>query len=309
MSKRYLIRRLLLVIPVLLGTILVVYGLVFLTPGDPIRRLAGSRPLPETTVQAIKEKYHLDQPFLVQFGYYIEGLAHGDFGATFQNDRDVSSIIAERFPVTLKLALGAFGIEVVLGLALALIAAAKQRKLTDHIILGTTLVLITVPIIVLAFVLQYVFGVKLKVLPVAGIQDGWKSYVLPSIALGIGSAAALGRLARSSILDNSAGEHIRAAVARGIPRRRVSARHVLKNSLVPIVTIMGLDFAYLMGGAVITETVFNLPGLGNAIYFGIQTENGPLVVGLVVLSAIIFIFTNLFVDLLCARIDPRITYE
>jgi ABC-type dipeptide/oligopeptide/nickel transport system permease component len=308
-SKRYLIRRLLLVVPVLLGTILLVYSLVFVTPGDPIKRLAGSKPLPESTVNAIKERYHLDEPFLVQFGYYIDGLVHGDIGATFQNDRDVSSIIAQRFPVTLKLSIGAFGIEVVLGLTLALIAAAKQRKLTDHVILGTTLFLITVPIIVLAFALQYIFGVKLKVLPVAGIHDGWKSYVLPSIALGLGSAAALGRLARSSILDNSAGEHVRAAIARGVPRRRVMTRHVLKNSLVPIVTIMGLDFAYLMGGAVITETVFNLPGLGQAIFFGIQIEDGPLVVGLVVLSAIIFIFTNLFVDLLCARIDPRISYE
>jgi ABC-type dipeptide/oligopeptide/nickel transport system permease component len=308
-SKRYLIRRLLLVVPVLLGTILLVYSLVFVTPGDPIKRLAGSKPLPESTINAIKERYHLDEPFLVQFGYYVNGLVHGDFGATFQNDRDVSSIIAQRFPVTLKLSIGAFGIEVVLGLTLALIAAAKQRKLTDHVILGTTLFLITVPIIVLAFALQYIFGVKLKVLPVAGIHDGWKSYVLPSIALGLGSAAALGRLARSSILDNSAGEHVRAAIARGVPRRRVMTRHVLKNSLVPIVTIMGLDFAYLMGGAVITETVFNLPGLGQAIFFGIQIEDGPLVVGLVVLSAIIFIFTNLFVDLLCARIDPRISYE
>jgi oligopeptide transport system permease protein len=307
-SRRYLIRRLLLVVPVLLGTILLVYGLVFLMPGDPITRLAGSKPLPESTILAIRTSYHLDEPFLVQFGYYLEGLSHGDFGQTFTG-RDVSEIIRERLPVTTKLAIGAFGVEVVFGLALALIAAAKQRTFTDHFILGTTLVLITVPIIVMGFLLQYVFGVKLKILPVAGIRDGWKSYILPSIALGVGSAAALGRLARSSILDNLAGEHIRAAIARGLPRRRVMARHVLKNSLVPIVTIMGLDLAYLMGGAVLTETVFNLPGLGNAVYFGIQTENGPLVVGLVVLSAIIFIFTNLFVDLLCARIDPRITYE
>jgi oligopeptide transport system permease protein len=307
-SRRYLIRRLLLVVPVLLGTILLVYGLVFLLPGDPIRRLAGSKPLPESTVQAITQSYHLDQPFLVQFGYYLDGLLHGDFGQTFTG-RDVSSIIAERLPVTVKLAIGAFGVEVILGLAMAMIAAIKHRRFSDHAILATTLVLITVPILVVAFLLQYVFGVKLKVLPVAGIRDGWKSYVLPSITLGIGLAAALGRLARSSILDNMAGEHIRAGIARGLPRRRVMIRHVLRNSLVPIVTIMGLDLAYLMGGAVITETVFNLPGLGNAVYFGIQTENGPLVVGLVVLSAIVFIFTNLFVDLLCARIDPRITYE
>ena len=297
-----------LVVPVLLGTILLVYGLVFLMPGDPIRRLAGSRPLPESTVQAIREAYHLNDPFIVQFGYYIEGLLHGDFGATF-TDRDVSSIIAERFPVTLTLALGAFAIEVVLGLALAMISAVKQRSATDHVILGGTLVMLTVPVIVLGFVLQYVFGVKLHLLPVAGTRNGISSYILPWLTLGLGLAASLGRLARSSILDNMSGEHIRATIARGVPRRRVRLRHVLKNSLVPIITIMGLDLAYLMGGAVFTERVFNLNGLGGALLFGIQTENGPLVVGLVVLSTIVFIFMNLFVDLLCARIDPRISYE
>jgi oligopeptide transport system permease protein len=308
-SKRYLIRRLLLVVPVLLGTILLVYSLVFLMPGDPIRRLAGSKPLPESTVNAIKEAYHLNDPFLVQFGYYLEGLAHGDFGATFAQGRDVSSIIAERFPVTLTLAFGAFAVEVVLGLGLALLSAAKSRTVTDHVILGVTLVLITIPIIVLGFLLQYLFGVKFHLLPVAGTKDGVKSYILPWITLGIGSAASLGRLARSSVLDNMAGEHIRAGIARGLPKRRVMARHVLRNSLVPIVTIMGLDLAYLMGGAVFTERVFNLNGLGGALLFGIATENGPLVVGLVVLSTIIFVFMNLFVDLLCARIDPRISYE
>jgi oligopeptide transport system permease protein len=298
----------LLVVPVLLGTILLVYGLVFLTPGDPIRRLAGSKPLSESTYNEITHRYHLDQPFVVQYLYYLNGIVHGDLGATFTG-RDVSDIIKERFPVTLKLTFGAFAIEVVMGLALALIAALRRRTLADTGILVYTLVMITIPVIVLGFILQYTFGVKLGWFPVAGIQDGWKSYVLPSLTLGLGSAAALGRLARSNILDNMAGEHIRAAVARGLPRRRVVGRHVMKNSLVPIVTILGLDLAYLMGGAVLTERIFNLPGLGNALFTGIATENGPLVVGLVTLSAIIFVFTILIVDLLCARIDPRISYE
>ena len=249
----------------------------------------------------------MDQPFLVQYAYYLNGIVHGDLGATFTG-RDVTDIIKERFPVTLKLTLGAFAVEVVLGIALAVIAAVKRRSLTDTTILVFTLLLITVPVLVLGFGLQYVFGVKLGWFPVAGIQDGWKSYVLPSLTLGLGTAAALGRLARSNLLDNMAGEHIRAAVARGLPRRRIWMRHVMKNSLVPIVTILGLDLAYLMGGAVITERIFNLPGLGNALFTGIATENGPLVVGLVTLSAIIFVFTNLIVDLLCARIDPRISY-
>jgi len=307
-SKRYLIRRLLLVVPVLLGTILIVFALVFLTPGDPVARLAGNKPLAPSTYNEIRTQYHLNQPFVVQYLYYLDGLVHGDLGATFTG-RDVSSIISERFPVTLKLTLGAFAIEVVFGLLLAVVAAVKRRTFLDSAILVFTLFMITVPILVLGFVLQYLFGVKLHWLPVAGVRDGAASYVLPSLTLGLGLAASLGRLARSNVLDNMQGEHIRAAIARGLPRRRVVGRHVLKNSLVPIVTILGLDFAYLMGGAVITETIFNLPGLGNALITGIKTQNGPMVVGLVTLSAIIFVFTNLFVDLLCARIDPRISYE
>ena len=308
MSKRYLIRRLLLVVPVLLGTILLVFGLVFLTPGDPIARLAGNKPLAPSTYAEITNRYHLNQPFVVQYLYYLDGLAHGDLGATFTG-RDVTDILKERLPVTLKLTAGSFFVEVVLGLLLAVVAAVKRRTFLDTSILVFTLIMITVPVIVLGFMLQWLFGVKLHWLPVAGIRDGALSYVLPSLTLGLGLAASLGRLARSNVLDNMGGEHIRAAIARGLPRRRVVGRHVLKNSLVPIVTILGLDLAYLMGGAVITETIFNLPGLGYSLVQGIKTQNGPLVVGLVTLSAIIFVFTNLFVDLLCARIDPRISYE
>ena len=308
MSRRYLVRRLLLVIPVLLGVMLLVFGMVFLAPGDPIQRLAGNKPLAPSTVAAIKASYHLDRPFFVQFLLYTKGVLHGDFGETFTG-RSVSEIVKERFPVTLRLALGSFGVEVVVGLTLAIVAAVKRRTWIDSTILAATLVLLTIPILVLDFVFQYVFGIKLGWFPVAGNQAGWTSYVLPSIAIGIGSAAALGRLGRSNILDNMGAEHIRAANARGLPRRRVVGHHVLKNSLVPIVTIFGLDLAYLMGGAVITEAIFNLPGLGQALVVGIRTQNGPLVVGLVMLSSIFIVFSILIVDLLCARIDPRISYE
>jgi ABC-type dipeptide/oligopeptide/nickel transport system permease component len=281
---------------------------VFLLPGDPIRRLAGNKPISESTYAEITSRYHLDRPFVVQYVEYLKALARGDLGATFTG-RDVSDIIRERFPVTLKVSAGAFLVEVVLGLLLAIVAAVRRRTATDSAILVGTLLLITIPVIVLGFILQFVFGVKLGWFPVAGIQDGGRSYILPSLTLGLGSAAAIGRLARSNLLDNLGGEHIRAAIARGLPRHRVMGHHVLKNSLVPIVTILGLDLAYLMGGAVITETIFNLPGLGQALVVGIRTENGPLVVGLVTLSAIIFVFTNLIVDLFCASIDPRINYE
>ncbi len=294
--------------PVLLGTILLVFGMVFLAPGDPISRLAGNKPLSPSTKATITARYHLDQPFAIQFLDYLKAISHGDFGATFTG-RDVSDIVKERFPVTMKLAIGAFAIDVVMGLILSIISAVKRRTWIDSTILVYTLFMITVPVLVIGFVLQYVFGIKLGWLPVAGIQAGWQSYVLPSLTLGLGLAASLGRLGRSDILDNMTGEHIRAAHARGLSRRRVVGHHVLKNSLVPIVTIFGLDLAYLMGGAVITETIFNLPGLGQSLIIGVRTSNGPLVVGLVMISAIIFVFTNLFVDLLCARIDPRISYE
>jgi oligopeptide transport system permease protein len=299
---------LLLTIPVLFGVMLIVYGMVFLTPGDPIQRLAGNKPLAPSTVASIKASYHLDQPFMVQFFLYLKGVLQGDFGQTFTG-RSVSDIVKERLPVTLRLALGTFTVEIVLGLTLALIAAVKRRTWVDRTILVTTLILWTIPVLVFAFVLQYVFGIKLRWFPVAGVQAGFTSYVLPCLTLGILYAASLARLGRSAILDNMTGEHIRAAVARGLPRRRVVGRHVLKNALVPIVTIFGLDLAYLMGGAVLTETIFNLPGLGQALVLGLRTQNGPLVVGIVMLSSIFIVFSVLLVDLICARIDPRISYE
>jgi oligopeptide transport system permease protein len=276
MTRRYLIRRILIAIPVLLGTTLLIYAMAFALPGDPISRLAGQHHISESTHRTITERYHLDDPFIVQYAEYVKGIVRGDLGETFQG-REVSSIIAERFPITLRLTLGAFAIECILGL-------------------------------IAAFVLQLMVGIKLKWLPVAGVQQGWTGYILPCLVLGVGSAAAIGRIARSNLLDNINSEQIKAATARGLPRRRVLLAHVLKNSLVPIITILGLDLAALMGGAPITETIFNLPGLGQELIIGVRTENGPIVVGLVTLAALIFIGTNLVVDIICAAIDPRIRY-
>jgi oligopeptide transport system permease protein len=307
MSRRYLIRRILIAFPVLIGTTLLIYAMAFALPGDPIRRLAGTHVISESTYREITQRYHLDDPFVVQYYEYIKGIAHGDLGETFTG-QDVSSIVVERFPVTLKLTLGAFAVEIVLGLIAAFVAALRRATFIDSFVLVSTLVLITIPVFVLAFLAQLMIGVKLKWLPVAGVQHGWLGYVLPWLVLGVGSAAAVGRIARSNLLDNLNSEQIKAATARGLPRRRVLGAHVLKNALVPIVTILGLDLAALMGGAPVTETIFNLPGLGQMLILGVRTENGPIVVGLVTLAAMIFIFTNLFVDLLCAYIDPRIRY-
>jgi len=307
MTRGYLLRRLLLVVPVLLGTTLLIYAMVFAIPGDPIKRLAGGHPVAHSTYIAVRHRYHLDRSFFVQYWYYLKGLSHGDFGETFFG-QSVGSIIAERFPVTVRLTLGSFAVECLLGLVASFVAALRRGKFLANFILVSTLVLITIPVFVLGFLGQLMFGVKLHWLPVAGVQHGWDGYVLPCVVLGVGSAAAIGRLARSTLLDNLSSEHIKAATARGLPRRRVLGLHVLRNAMVPIVTILGLDLAVLMGGAPITESIFNLPGLGQELVQGIQNENGPVVVGLVTLAALIFILTNLAVDLIVAYLDPRVGY-
>jgi len=307
MTRSYWVRRLLIVVPVLLGTTFVIFAMVFALPGDPIRRLAGGHPISQSTYNEIRAHYHLDQPFLVQYWDYVKGLVHGDLGETFYG-QSVSSIIAQRFPVTVRLTIGAFILEILLALLAAFVAALRRGKFADVFLLVSTLVLITVPTFVLGFLLQLTLGVKLHWFPVAGVQQGWTSYILPCVVLGAGSAAAVGRLARGNLLDNLHSEHITAATARGLPRRRVLGLHVLRNSLVPIVTLLGIDLAILMGGAPITETIFNLPGLGQQLVLGIQNDNGPVVVGLVTLAALVFIITNLLVDLLCAYLDPRIRY-
>lgn len=307
MTRSYWIRRLLIVVPVLLGTTFVIFTMVFALPGDPVRRLAGTHRISQSTYNEIRRHYHLDEPFLIQYVDYVKGLTHGDLGETFYG-KNVSSIIAERFPVTLRVTLGAFAVEILLGLAAAFFAALRRGTFLDSLVLVTTLLLITIPVFVLGFLAQLTFGVRLHWFPVAGVRQGWTGYVLPSLILGVGAAAAVGRIARGNLLDNLQSEHIKAATARGIPRRRVLGLHVLRNSLVPIVTILGLDLAVLMGGAPITESIFNLPGLGQQLVLGIRTENGPIVVGLVTLAAVVFIFSNLLVDLLCAYLDPRIRY-
>jgi oligopeptide transport system permease protein len=307
MTRSYLLRRLLIAVPVLIGTTLLIFTMVFALPGDPIRRLAGNHRISESTYNEIRHHYHLDEPFAVQYLDYVKGLTHGDLGETFYG-QSVSSIIAERFPVTLKMTLGAFGVEVFLGLIAAFVAALRRGTYVDSFVLVSTLGLITIPVFVLGFLAQLMFGVNLHWFPVAGVRQGWTSYVLPCLVLGVGSAAGVGRFARSNLLDNLNSEHIKAATARGLARRRVLGLHVLRNAMVPIVTILGLDLAFLMGGAPITEQIFNLPGLGQQLVLGIQNDNGPVVVGLVTLAALIFILTNLVVDILCAYLDPRIRY-
>lgn len=306
---RYFIRRLLQMIPVFFGATLIIFAMVFTIPGDPIRALAGDRPLPPAQQAQLRDEYNLNDPFLVQYGKYIGGIFTGDFGKTITGQRPVSEIMVERFPVTVKLALSAFVFEAVIGLLAGVLAGLRRNSYLDNLVLLSTTFLVAVPIFVYGFVLQYLFGVKLGWLPVAGIQEGFKSYILPAIVLGSASLAYVARLLRTSLVENLGGDYVRTATAKGLSRARVVGRHTLRNSLIPVVTYLGVDLGALMGGAIITEGIFNIPGIGNAVFQGARSQDNALVVGIVTALVLVYMAANLVVDLLYAFLDPRIRYE
>jgi oligopeptide transport system permease protein len=306
---RYVIRRLLQVIPVFFGATFLIYAMVFAIPGDPIRALAGERPMAAATQEALRERYNLNDPLPVQYGKYVAGLAQGDFGQSFTG-RDVSDIMKRRFPVTIRLALVAFTFELVLGLLAGVLAGLRRKSFMDSLVLVSTTAVVSIPIFVLGFIAQIVIGLELGWLPIAGIRQGFPvSYILPGFVLGATSLAYVARLTRTSLVENMRADYVRTATAKGMSRQRVVGRHALRNSLIPVVTYLGVDIGLLMGGAIITEGIFNIPGVGGEVFRAVQAQEGTVVVGIVTALVLIFIVSNLLVDLLYAVLDPRIRYE
>ena len=305
---RYLIRRTLQIIPVFVGTTFIIFALVFAIPGDPIRALAGERPLAESTYQELRDRYNLDDPLLVQYGKYMGGLVQGDFGSDFRG-REVTDIMAERFPVTVRLTLFAFAFELVLGLLAGVLAGLRRGSFVDNLVLVTTVAVVSIPVFVLGFTAQILFGVKLGWLPIAGLYQGWASYLLPGMVLGALSLAYVARLTRTSLVENLRADYVRTATAKGMPRSRVVGRHALRNSLIPVVTFLGVDLGALMGGAIVTEGIFNIPGVGQQVFLSIQQQESTVVVGIVTALVLVFILANLLVDVLYAVLDPRIRYD
>ncbi|WP_298806160.1 ABC transporter permease [uncultured Pseudokineococcus sp.] len=305
---RYVARRLLLTIPVLIGASFLIFAMVYALPGDPIRALAGDRPLPASVQAALRAEYNLDDPLLVQYGKYVLGLVQGDFGTDFSG-RPVLQTISERLPVTATLTGVAIVFEIIIGIAAGVLAGLRRGSFFDNLVLVTTTLLVSIPVLVLGFVSQYVLGVRLGVVPVAGINEGLYSYLLPGLILAAISLAYVARLTRTSLADSLRADYVRTARAKGLDRRTVVVRHTLRNSLIPVVTFIGADIGSLLGGAIITESVFNIPGLGRAVFESIQRQEGSVVVGVITLLVFFFIFFNLVVDVLYAVLDPRIRYE
>jgi peptide/nickel transport system permease protein/oligopeptide transport system permease protein len=305
---RYLIRRILLFIPVFIGTTFLIFTLVFLIPGDPIRALAGDRQMSQSTLDALNDRYHLNEPFLTQYGLYVGGIVQGDFGTDFRG-REVTEIMAERIPVTFRLAIYAFIFEVILGILAGILAGIRKGGFMDNLLLVSTTAVISIPIFVLAFLAQLLLAVKFDLFPVAGIRDGNWSYILPAIVLGSVSLAYIARLTRTSLVENLRADYVRTATAKGLRRTRVVGVHAMRNSLIPVITYLGVDLGALMGGAIITETVFNLPGLGRAVFDAVGRQEGTVVVGIVTFLVLIYMVSNLVVDMMYAVLDPRIRYE
>jgi ABC-type dipeptide/oligopeptide/nickel transport system permease component len=305
---RYVFRRLLLTVPVLIGASLLIYAMVYLLPGDPVRALAGDRPLSPAVQAQIRADYNLDDPFFVQYGKYIWGLLHGNFGHDFSG-RPVLEIIGQRLPVTVKLTLVAVVFEALFGITAGILASLRRNSFFDNLVLVSTTLLVSIPVFVLGFLAQYIFGFKLGWFPIAGVADGWVSYLLPGLVLASLSMAYVARLTRTAMLESFSADFIRTARAKGVGRTRIILRHAFRNSLIPVVTFIGADIGSLLGGAIVTESVFNLPGLGRAIFDAVRSQQGPVVVGIVTLMVFFYIFFNLVVDVLYAVIDPRIRYD
>lgn len=305
---RYIIRRLLQFIPVFIGATFLIFAMVFALPGDPIRALAGERPMPESVRETLRQEYNLDDSLPVQYVKYIGGVVQGDFGTDFRG-REVTEIMKERIPRTARLALVAFTFELVVGISAGVLAGIRQKGFFDNLVLVSTLIVIAIPIFVLGFVAQLTFGVRLGWFPVAGIQEGWYSYILPGLVLGSVSLAYVARLTRASLTENLRADYVRTAKAKGLAPRRVTGVHTLRNSLIPVVTFLAVDLGALLGGAIVTESVFNIPGLGNEVFSAIVRQEGTVVVGITTFLVIVYMIINLCVDVMYAVLDPRIRYE
>jgi oligopeptide transport system permease protein len=304
----YIVRRILQLIPVFFGATLLVYFLVFATPGDPISALSGGKPLAPGVAQMLREQYHLDQPFWIQYLIYIKNLFTGNLGNDFSG-QPVSAVLTQAYPVTARLAIEALVFEGVFGIAFGLIAGLRKGKIFDATVLIVSLVVIAIPIFVLGFLLQFLLGIQLKwVRPTVGGDAGWESLILPAIVLGLVSFAYVLRLTRTSVIENKNADYVRTATAKGLSRRRVVTVHILRNSLIPVVTFLGADLGALMGGAIVTEGIFNVPGIGNRLYKAILEGEGPTVVSIVSVLVLVYVVANLVVDLLYAWLDPRIRY-
>jgi ABC-type dipeptide/oligopeptide/nickel transport system permease component len=303
---RYVGRRLLATLPTLWLVTVVVFSMVRLLPGDPAETIAGLQATQES-VAGLRHELGLDQPLLVQYGRFLAGLTHLDLGRSTMSRARVVDELWPRLPVSVTLAAASMLVAVTVGVLLGIAAALRRRTWVDYLAMSVSVAGLSTPTFVLGLLLILVLSVQWRLLPATGAAS-WRHYVLPALTLGLPAAAVVARMARSSVLEVLRQDFVRTAWAKGLPGRAVVYRHALKNALIPVVTISGLQFGQLMGGAVVVESVFGLPGLGKLLVDRVLGRDYPVIQGVVLVAACGFVLTNLLVDLVYSLVDPRIRH-
>ncbi len=287
-----------------MGITLLLFLLLNVIPGDPVALMLKEKADPDV-IARVRTQMHLDDPWPVRYVRFLGGALKGDLGVSYKLRRPVSDLILKAFPNTLMLAMAAALVAWIIGIHAGILSAVKQYSLPDHFFMGFSLLGVSMPVFWSALLFQYVFGVKLGLLPVAGFY-GWKYLILPAIVLGWSSCGTVARLTRSSLLEVMRSDYIRTARSKGVREIMVISRHALKNSLLPVITIMAMQVAFLLSGSVITESIFGIPGVGRIAIMAIQNRDMPLLQGSVLFTTVLVILGNLIADLLYSTLDPRI---
>lgn len=303
----FIVRRLLLAIPTLLGVLVVAFLLLYVAPGDPVMAMVGER-ADEATIARLRQELRLDEPIYAQFGYYVGGVARGDLGRSYITNRPIRQDIIERFPKTLQLAGAAMLLASIVGVTLGIVSAWRPGGIVDRIGLGVAYLGVSFPVFWVGLLLILLFAVTLQWLPPSG-AGGLEYLILPALALGMRSIAFLARMTRSAMLDAIGSDFVRTARAKGLGERTVIARHALRNALIPIITVLGLDFGSYLTGSILTETIFSWPGLGRYVVNAISRRDLPAIQGAVLFLSFVFVVVNLVTDLAYAKADPRVSYK
>ena len=302
--RKYILKRILIMVPILIGVSFIVFAILALTPGDPARLMLGVGASQES-LDALREELGVNKPFFTRYFDYMIRVFQGDFGVSYRSKLPVFEEISIRFPVTLKLAVLSIGLVTVFGILLGVLSAVRQHKAIDYILSVLAMLFASIPGFWLGMMMTILFSLQLKWLPSFGVES-WKSYIMPVIALSLPSMAELMRMTRSSMLETIRQDYVRTARSKGLMEKSVILVHALKNALMPIITVIGSNFGGLLGGAVVIETVFSLPGLGNMIVTSIRTKDVPQVMAGTLFIAFLFCLVLLIVDVAYALIDPRI---
>ena len=305
--RRFIARRLILTVPTLFGVLVVAFLILHVVPGDPVAAMVGERADAET-IARLRRELRLDDPLYVRFGHYLSQVARGDLGRSYITDRPITQDIRERFPKTLELALAAMTFAAIAGISLGVASARRPGGWTDRIAAGVGYLGVSFPVYWVALLLILLFAVQLQWLPPSGF-GGWKYLVLPALALGMRSIAFLSRVTRSAMLDALAADYARTARAKGLSAFEITLRHALPNALIPIITVLALDFGGYLTGSILTETVFSWPGLGRYVVNAIARRDLPAIQGSILFMSFVFVLVNLLADIGYAKADPRVAFR